>query len=79
MSPKFQSLKNYTYTMMGFPGGPVAGNPPANAGDTGSIPGPGGFYSPLGNEACAPQLLSPRTLELMLCNKRSHCREKPGH
>ena len=47
-SPKFQSLKNYTYTMMNFPGGPVVGNPPANAGDMDSIPGLGGFYSPLG-------------------------------
>ena len=26
-----------------FPGGPVVKNPPANAGDTGSIPGPGKF------------------------------------
>ena len=25
----------------GFPGGSVVGNPPANAGDTSSIPGPG--------------------------------------
>ena len=25
----------------GFPGGAVVKNPPANAGDTGSIPGPG--------------------------------------
>ena len=25
----------------GFPGGTVAKNPPANAGDMGSIPGPG--------------------------------------
>ena len=25
----------------GFPSDPVAKNPPANAGDTGSIPGPG--------------------------------------
>ena len=48
VSPKFQALKNYTYTMMNFPGGPVVGNPPANAGDMGSIPGLGGFYSPLG-------------------------------
>ena len=28
----------------GFPGGAVVGNPPANAGDTGSIPGPGRFH-----------------------------------
>ena len=26
---------------MGFPGGAVVENPPANAGDMGSIPGPG--------------------------------------
>ena len=30
----------------GFPGGSEVKNPPANAGDTGSIPGPGRFYSP---------------------------------
>ena len=32
--------------MMGedFPGGIVDGNPPANAEDTGSIPGPGRFH-----------------------------------
>ena len=27
-----------------FPGGPVVKNLPANAGDTGSTPGPGRFY-----------------------------------
>ena len=27
------------YLKLGFPGGPVAKNPPANAGDMGSIPG----------------------------------------
>ena len=32
-----------------FPGGPVATNPPANAGDTGSIPGLGGSHVPQGN------------------------------
>ena len=30
----------------GFPGGAVVGNPPANAGDTGSIPGPGRSHMP---------------------------------
>ena len=29
--------------MLGFPGGTVGGNLPANAGDTGSIPDPGRF------------------------------------
>ena len=31
-----------------FPSGPVVKNPPANAGDTGSIPGPGRFHVPQG-------------------------------
>ena len=30
--------------MQGFPGGTVVENLPANAGDTGSIPGPGRFH-----------------------------------
>ena len=29
-----------------FPGGAVVKNPPANAGDTGSSPGPGRFHMP---------------------------------
>ena len=32
-----------------FPGGPVVKNPPANAGDTGSRPGPGSFHMPQGS------------------------------
>ena len=35
-------------------------NSPANAGDTGSSPGLGRSHMPWSNEACAPQLLSPR-------------------
>ena len=34
---------------MDFPDDPVVGNPPANAGDMGSIPGLGRFHMPLGN------------------------------
>ena len=63
---------------MGFPGGPVVKNPPANAGDTGSTPGLGRSHIPRANKpvrhsywACA--------LEPVLCNKRSHCNEKPSH
>ena len=41
-----------------FPGGAVVKNPPANAGDTGLIPGPGRSHMPQSNEARAPQLLS---------------------
>ena len=29
---------------LGFPSSPVVKNPPANAGDMGSIPGPGKFH-----------------------------------
>ena len=32
-----------------FPGGAVVKNPPANAGDTGSSPGPGRSHTPWGN------------------------------
>ena len=41
-----------------LPGGTVVKNPPANAGDTGSIPGPGRSHMPRSNKARAPQLLS---------------------
>ena len=34
---------------MGFLGGPVVKNPPANAGDMGSTPGPGRFHVPWSN------------------------------
>ena len=72
-----------------FSGGPVVNNPPANAGDTGSIPGPGRSHMSWVKEAHAPQLLrlcprawepqllSSRALEPVLCNKRSHHNEKP--
>ena len=42
----------------GFPGGAVVKNPPANAGDRGSSPGPERSHMPQSNEARAPQLLS---------------------
>ena len=76
---------------LGFLGGAVVKNPPANAGDTGSSPGPGRSHMPRSNQAHAPQLLSlrsrarepqllkPTHLEPVLCNKRSHRNEKPVH
>ena len=54
-------------------------NPPANAGDTGSIPGLGRSHMPWSNWARAPQLLKPAHLEPVLCNKRGHRNEKPAH
>ena len=62
----------------GFPHGAVVENPPANAGETGSSPGPGGSHMPRSNEAHVPQLLKPVSLEPVLPNKRTHCNEKPA-
>ena len=76
-----------------FPGSPVVKNPPANAGDTGSILGPGRSHTPREDPTCHGatkpvhhnywahmlQLLNPVCLEPMLHNKRSRCNEKPMH
>ena len=40
------------------PGSSVVKNPPANVGNTGSIPGPERSHMPRSTQACAPQLLS---------------------
>ena len=50
--------------ILGFPGGAVVENLPANAGDTGSSPGLGGSHMPQSNWARAPQLLSLRVWSL---------------
>ena len=55
------SLLMLTLISWDFPGGSVVKNPPANAGDTGSIPGLGRSHMPRSNQARAPQLLSLRT------------------
>ena len=49
---------NFKRNQQGFPGGSVVKNPPANAGDTGSIPGPGRSHMLQDNYAHEPQLLS---------------------
>ena len=49
------------HKLEGFPGGAVVKNPPANAGDTGSSPGPGRSHMLRSNETRAPQLLSLRS------------------
>ena len=49
---------------VGFPGGAVVENLPANAGDTGSSPGLGGSHMPRSNWAREPQLLSLRVWSL---------------
>ena len=61
-------------------------NLPANAGNTGSIPGPGRFYPwswkvlPAAEQLSpCPQLLSPGAPEPVLHDKESHYSEKPVH
>ena len=54
--PKFKDT-----LLLDFPGGAVVKNPPASAGDTGSIPGPGRSHMPQSNYAHEPQLLSLRS------------------
>ena len=49
---------------LGFPGGAVVENPPANARDTGSGPGLGRSHMPWSNWAREPQLLSLRIWSL---------------
>ena len=44
-----------------FPGGSVVKNPPANAGDMGSMPGQGRSHRPRSDKAGGPQLLSLRS------------------
>ena len=51
---KMKSIKNAS-------GGPVVRNPPANAGDTGSIPGLGRSHMPQGNWVHVPWLPSPHS------------------
>ena len=61
-----------------FPGGAVVNNSPVNAGDTGSIPGPGRSQTMLrSSKARVPQLLSPRAAR----TPRAHApqQEKPTH
>ena len=45
--------------MRDFLGGPVVGNLPANAEDTGSVPGWVGFHMPQGNWAHVSQIRKP--------------------
>ena len=59
-------------------GAPVVRNPPAHLGHR-FDPWSRKFSHAGGSQACALQLLSPCTLEPMVCNRRNHCSEKPHH
>ena len=82
---------NQKTLVWGFPGGSGEKNPPASAGDTGSIPGWGRSYMPRTTKcvhhnywahALEPgcrNYWSPHALEPVLCTKRSHHKDKPAH
>ena len=55
---------------LGFPGGAVVENLPANAGDAGSSPGPGRSHMPRSTWAREPQLLSLRVWSLCSAKKK---------
>ena len=59
------------------PSVPVVKNLPANAGDTGSIPGPGRFHKPGGGKPRGPQLLKPVHPEPTGHNERGPHSEEP--
>ena len=71
------SLKNNN-NKKDFPGGPVVKTPPANARHMGSVPDPGRPHVPRGNKPVY-NYGSPRALEPVPGNKRSHHNEKPAH
>lgn len=71
-SPSWECMvKNVT---LDVPGGPVVENPPASAGDTGSVPGLGRSHVRLSSEARGPRLLSP-TLGPVLSNWGAHAQQ----
>ena len=64
-------------TILGFPGGAVVENLPANAGDTGSSPGLGRSHMPRSNWARAPQLLSLRVWSLCSATREAATERGP--
>ena len=63
--------KNIKTDKEGFPGGAVVENLPADAGDTGSSPGPGRSHMLQSNWAREPQLLSLRVGSLCSATRES--------
>lgn len=86
-TPTLYDKISYKTTVVDFPGSALDKNPPAKAGGTDSIPGPGRLHVPgstcpmchhqrpcSGPTATATEAM---LLEPVLCNKVSHCGEKP--
>ena len=65
--------------VQGFPGGAVAKNLPASAGDTGSSPGLGRSHMPWSNWAREPQLLSLRVWSLCSAMGEAATVKRPAH
>ena len=65
------------FGFLGFPGGAVVENLPANAGDTGSSPGLGRSHMPRGNWAREPQLLSLRVWSLCSTTRQAATERGP--
>ena len=62
-----------------FPGGALVRNPHANAGDTGSVSGPGRSHMPWSNLSLCTTTTEPARLEPVFLSKCSHHNEKPTH
>ena len=63
--------------MLGFPGGSVVKNPPASAGDTGSIPGSGRSHMPAEQLSLCATTTEAHLPRAHAPHKRSPCNEKP--
>ena len=59
LSASQEEVLHQNLTSWDFPGGPVVKNPPASAGDTGSIPGPGRSHMSMGQVSLCTQLTEP--------------------
>ena len=70
----FHANENQKKAGVGFPGGAVVKDPPANAGDTGLSPSLGRSHMPRSNKARVPQLqsLRSRACEPQLLEPASH-------
>ena len=93
MGRKLEANSTNNNTIQDFPGDPMVKNPPANARDTGSIPGLAlglesrkipyfmGATKPMGHNygACTLHLLKPVCLQPILHNRKSHHNEKSTH
>ena len=64
---------------LGFPGGAVVENLPANAGDTGSSPGLGRSHMPRSSWAQWATIAEPARLEPVPRDGRGRDRERPAH